>query len=78
MNGQKAKIIGEICMDMIFVDLTDIENVEVNDEVVIVGSQKNIENGIAKRITLRQVAKWARTIQDDILTKFGGIKKTVD
>ena len=78
VNGQKAKIIGEICMDMIFVDLTDIENVEVNDEVVIVGSQKNIENGITKRITLRQVAKWARTIQDDILTKFGGIKKTVD
>ena len=75
VNGQKAKIIGEICMDMIFVDLTDIENVEVNDEVVIVGSQKNIENGITKRITLRQVAKWARTIQDDILTKFGGIKK---
>ena len=75
VNGQKAKIIGEICMDMIFVDLTDIENVEVNDEVVIVGSQKSVENGITKRITLRQVAKWAGTIQDDVLTKFGGIKK---
>jgi len=75
VNGQKAKIIGEICMDMIFVDLTDIENVEVNDEVVIVGSQKNIENGITKRITLRQVTKWAGTIQDDVLTKFSGIKK---
>ena len=78
INGKKAKIVGEICMDMIFVDLTDIENVEVNDEVVIVGSQKNIENGITKRITLRQVAKWAGTIQDDVLTKFSGIKKTVD
>ena len=75
VNGQKAKIIGEICMDMIFVDLTDIENVEVNDEVVIVGSQKNIENGITEKITLRQVAKWAGTIQDDVLTKFLGIKK---
>ena len=75
INGQKAKVIGEICMDMIFVNLTDIENVEVNDEVVIVGSQKNVENGIIKRITLRQVAKWAGTIQDDVLTKFGGIKK---
>ena len=75
VNGKKAKIVGEICMDMIFVDLTDIENVEVNDEVVIVGSQKNIENGITKRITLRQVAKWAGTIQDDVLTKFSGIKK---
>ena len=75
VNGQKAKVIGEICMDMIFVNLTDIENVEVNDEVVIVGSQKSVENGITKRITLRQVAKWAGTIQDDVLTKFGGIKK---
>ena len=75
VNGQKAKIIGEICMDMIFVDLTNIENVKMNDEVVIIGSQENAENGIIKRITLRQVAKWAGTIQDDVLTKFGGIKK---
>lgn len=77
VNGQKAKIIGEICMDMIFVDLTNIENVKMNDEVVIIGSQKNAENGIVEKITLRQMARWARTIQDDVLTKFGGIKKTV-
>ena len=77
VNGQKAKIIGEICMDMIFVDLTNIENVKMNDEVVIIGSQENAENGIVKKITLRQMARWAKTIQDDVLTKFGGIKKTV-
>ena len=75
VNGQKAKIIGEICMDMIFVDLTNIENVKMNDEVVIIGSQKNAENGIVEKITLRQMARWAKTIQDDVLTKFGGIKK---
>ena len=77
VNGQKAKIIGEICMDMIFVDLTNIENVKMNDEVVIIGSQKNAENEIVEKITLRQMARWAKTIQDDVLTKFGGIKKTV-
>ena len=77
VNGQKAKIIGEICMDMIFVDLTNIENVKINDEVVIIGSQENAENGIVEKITLRQMARWAKTIQDDVLTKFGGIKKTV-
>lgn len=77
VNGQKAKIIGEICMDMIFVDLTNIENVKMNDEVVIIGSQENVENGIVEKITLRQMARWAKTIQDDVLTKFGGIKKTV-
>ena len=77
VNGQKAKIIGEICMDMIFVDLTNIENVKMNDEVVMIGSQKNAENGIVEKITLKQMARWAKTIQDDVLTKFGGIKKTV-
>ena len=77
VNGQKAKIIGEICMDMIFIDLTNIENVKMNDEVVIIGSQENAENGIVEKITLRQMARWAKIIQDDVLTKFGGIKKTV-
>ena len=75
VNGKKAKIVGEICMDMIFVDLTEINDAEINDEVVIVGSQKNVENGVNERITLRQVARWAGTIQDDVLTKFSGIKK---
>ena len=75
VNGKKAKIVGEICMDMIFVDLTDIENMGMNAEVVVVGSQKNVENGVNERITLRQVARWAGTIQDDVLTKFSGIKK---
>ena len=78
VNGKKAKIVGEICMDMIFIDLTDINDVEINDEVVVVGSQKNVENGVNERITLRQVARWAGTIQDDVLTKFSVIKKTVD
>ena len=78
VNGKKAKIVGEICMDMIFVDLTEINDAEINDEMVIVGSQKNVENGVNERITLRQVARWAGTIQDDVLTKFSVIKKTVD
>jgi len=78
VNGKKAKIIGEICMDMIFFDLTEINDAEINDEVVIVGSQRNVENGVNERITLRQVARWAGTIQDDVLTKFSVIKKTVD
>lgn len=74
VKGQKARIMGEICMDMIFVDLTDVENVEIKDEVVIVGSQKNIGSRIDERITLRQAAKWAGTIQDDVLTKFTVVK----
>lgn len=64
INGKKAKIIGEVCMDMIIVDITDINNVKVDDRVTILG--KDGEN----EITLQQMARWANTIQDDILTKF--------
>ena len=72
INKQKAKILGEVCMDMIIVDVTDIKNVKVEDKVMILG--KDGEN----EITLKQMAQWANTIQDDILTKFNkNIKKVI-
>ncbi|AMD95460.1 alanine racemase [Leptotrichia sp. oral taxon 847] len=66
VNDKKANILGEICMDMIFIDLTDIKNVKIGDEVLIVGNKKNWKN----KVILRQIAKWANTIQDDVLTNF--------
>lgn len=38
INGEKAKIIGRVCMDIVSVDITSIKNVNVGDEVIIVGS----------------------------------------
>lgn len=64
IKGEKAYILGEVCMDMILVDVTDIEGVSVGDKVVIIGVQGDEE------ITLLKMAKWANTIQDDILTNF--------
>lgn len=66
VNDKKANILGEICMDMIFIDLTDIQDVKIGDKVLIVGNKKSWKN----KITLRQMAKWANTIQDDVLTNF--------
>lgn len=37
INGQKAKVLGRICMDIIMVDVTDIKKVKVGDEVTIIG-----------------------------------------
>ena len=37
VNGQKAPIIGRICMDQFMVDVTDIENVEPGAEITIFG-----------------------------------------
>jgi len=42
INGKKAPIIGNVCMDMIMVDITDIECNE-GDEVVIFDSQNTAE-----------------------------------
>ncbi len=66
VNDKKANILGEICMDMIFIDLTDIQDVKIGDEVLIVGNKKSWKN----KITLRQMAKWGNTIQDNVLTNF--------
>ena len=39
IHGKKAKITGRVCMDQFMVDVTDIDNVNVGDEVVLIGSQ---------------------------------------
>ncbi len=43
INGKKAKVVGRVCMDIIIIDITDIKNVKVGDEVVIIGKSKNTE-----------------------------------
>lgn len=72
INGKQAKLVGDICMDMIIVDVTNIDNVNVGDEVVIIGKCGNEE------ISLLKMAEWTTTIQDDVLVKLnGGIKREV-
>ncbi len=41
IKGKKAPITGRVCMDMIMVDVTDIENVSVGDCAVIMGESGN-------------------------------------
>lgn len=39
VHGQRAKVVGNICMDQCMIDITEIPDVNVGDEVVIFGSQ---------------------------------------
>lgn len=39
IGGKYAKILGRVTMDQIMVDITDIPNVKIDDEVVLVGRQ---------------------------------------
>ena len=57
INGQLAKLVGRVSMDMICVDVTDID-VEVGDEVVLWGSDL---------LSIDTVAKWANTISYELL-----------
>ncbi len=52
VHGQRAPVIGAVCMDLTVVDVTDIGNVQVGDEVALWGSQGN------STITVAEVAAW--------------------
>ncbi len=62
IRGKKVPIIGKVCMDSFMVDVTDIENVQVGDEVVIWDN---------KNITLEQLAEKCGTINYEILCTVG-------
>jgi serine/alanine racemase len=62
INGQKAPIVGRVCMDMIMMDVTDIEYVKAGDTVTFIGKDGNEE------IRCEEIADAADTITNDILS----------
>ena len=60
INGKFAPIVGRICMDQFMVDVTDIDDVKINDEVVLMGTQG--ENSI----TADDIAKALNTINYEV------------
>ncbi|WP_298488062.1 alanine racemase [uncultured Maribacter sp.] len=66
VNGKKALIIGNVCMDMIMIDVTNIE-CEEGDEVIIFGPEQSAED----------FAKTANTISYELLTGIASrVKRT--
>ncbi len=43
INGEFAPVIGRVCMDQTMVDVTDIEDVNIGDEVILLGKQGDKE-----------------------------------
>ncbi|GHU72799.1 alanine racemase [Clostridia bacterium] len=62
VRGQRAPIVGRVCMDQCMADVTEIPGVSVGDEVVLLGQQEN------ERITADELGTWAGTISYEILT----------
>jgi alanine racemase len=42
INGKFAPVVGNICMDQCMIDLTDIGDVKVGDDVILMGSQGDV------------------------------------
>jgi alanine racemase len=65
IKGKRAPILGVVCMDQLVVDVSEIDGVELGDEVVIMGRQGEEE------ITACELAKLSGTIPYEILTSLG-------
>lgn len=60
INGKFARIVGRISMDWTILDVSDILNIKINDEVVVIGKQNNL------KITAEELAKLTDTISYEI------------
>jgi alanine racemase len=68
VRGQRAPVVGAVCMDMFMVDVTGIAGTQLGDEVVLLGEQQGA------RISASDWASWAGTINYEI---YCGISKRV-
>jgi alanine racemase len=63
IHGEFAQVVGRICMNMLMVDITDIPNVKLEDEVILIGKQGENE------ITVEELAQKVGTINYEIVTR---------
>lgn len=60
IRGRRCPVLGTICMDQMMVDVTDLNHVELGDEVVLIGRQGEAE------ITVQEIAELRGTIPYEI------------
>ena len=65
INGCYAPIAGNICMDQFMIDVTDVPDVKIGDEVIIMGSDGKLS------ITADEIADALGTINYEITCSFG-------
>lgn len=63
VRGQRAPIVGRVCMDQTMIDVTDIPSVRQGDEVVLIGAQGR------ERITVDEVAESLGTINYEVVSQ---------
>jgi alanine racemase len=67
IHGKKAPVIGNVCMDMVMVDVSAIPEAKAGDEAIVYGEQ----------ISLKELADQIGTIPYELLTNISGRVKRV-
>lgn len=62
VNGQRAPLVGRVSMDMSAINVTNIDDVKIGDEVVLIGTQGS------QQITVTEVAARLRTIPYEVMS----------
>jgi len=65
IRGRRAPIVGNVCMDMTMVDVTDIGPVQVGEAATLIGAQGS------ETIGADDVAAWTETIPYEVLCAIG-------
>ena len=68
INGEYAPIVGRVCMDQFMVDVSHIENVNIGDSVILMGSDNSLS------VTADEIASLSGTINYEIVC---GVSKRV-
>jgi len=63
IHGRRAPIRGRICMNLMMAEVTDIGDVRVGDEVVLLGRDGD------ECISAEQIARWSSTINYEVTTR---------
>ena len=65
IHGQKAPILGRICMDQFMADATEIDNVEYGDRIVLIGKDQDEE------ISVDMLSELSGRFNYEFVTDFG-------
>ncbi|MFH1388349.1 MAG: alanine racemase [Patescibacteria group bacterium] len=71
IHGNEAKVLGRVSMDMISVDITDIKNVKIGDEAIIIGESNK------SKISIDDMAYLSNTVNYEIVTRLNPLIKRI-
>ncbi len=67
---EHAQVAGNICMDQFMIDVTDVPDVKVGDEVILMGSAASADGDRILSITAEEIGMATGTIPNEILSAF--------